>query len=358
MEADYQMARSHGEGWSNLAVGEPFFLRRHLTLVSAGLYANPQPEDLQYPHDLGLPELIDELKARHAPGTHIVVTTGAKQAISAAIYALKKKFLHDQERKGFVMEPGDAMVLRHEAPYWPSYPTMAALGGLDFASRLVADSNSLLRQWSINVTTSPNNPDGRVEFDKDTRFDIWDAAYAHPVYGWDFREPKHRISVWSAAKLLGLSGLRVGWLATREPEVALNAARYVEFSTSGVNTAAQRVVAVALREQRHHGETGFGYTAARSHLLTNGAAFLEKVAPYCEVVKGMPIDGRGMFAWFKARDPNRFATALHATKTLLVTGEACGVSKYDGWYRMSMGHEVEFTERALSKLKEALDGQA
>jgi bifunctional pyridoxal-dependent enzyme with beta-cystathionase and maltose regulon repressor activities len=58
-----------------------------------------------------------------------------------------------------------------------------------------------------------------------------------------------------------------------------------------------------------------------------------------------------MFAWFQIapEHQDKFTTAITELKIKLVTGDACGV-KEKGWYRMSMGHRINFTQEALEKL--------
>lgn len=335
-DPDSYLVRGEENGWTNLAIGEPYFLRPHLQhCFNRSL---PDVKRLTYPPHGGCPELLEQLRRWRHPGQYVVVANGAKQALLAAFYAFRTARGCD--------------TVHHDAPYWPSFPTLAHLSEMYFMPH-----RPLLGRYrgSIYVKALPNNPDGKV-LAPHTNFDhinIVDAAYAHPVYGWT--EAKvFPTSVWSAGKLLGLSGIRVGWLATKDADLASLAADYVEKTTSGVNVEAQLCLAHTLSWMDTFPESvRAGYSAARKDLLTNGAQFMRHIAPYCKVVDGLPLHGRGMFAWFRTKDPTSFRAALAKACVLVVPGRACG-ERQDGWFRMSMGHRPEVTAQALAQLGEEL----
>jgi aspartate/methionine/tyrosine aminotransferase len=329
MSHDLQMARGAVDGETNLAIGEPFFLQNILADEIRVRYTSKR---LTYPHIGGEPELIEELHRLLPQYKYIVVTNGAKQAIEATFFALKRL-----ERRSVVL---------HRAPYWPSYPTLAKSQGLDF-------NVAAPRPASIACITSPNNPDGSQNWLAQDIYDLWDGAYAQPLYGYHGIPPMHRVAVFSAAKNLGLSGLRVGWVATDEPEIAAQAAYFVEITTSGVSIPSQMHMVGCLRALRDPDQIGHLTRAgfeARAALMTNGASFNELISDFTADVAGVPTAGQGMFAWFRARRPEIFATALEVAKIKLVTGEACGEHRR-GWYRMSMGQMPEVTRDALIKLR-------
>lgn len=323
---DSQMiVKTNEDGVINLSVGEPIFLQEVLNTVFT-IPLNFESKDFTYPNYGGQLELIDELLLKH-PGKHIVVTNGGKHGLLAAMYALKKV--------------SGKTELFHPAPYWPSYPTLASLVELDFTSRQDKKSEN-----QITVTTSPNNPDGSTST---VTCDIWDAAYAHQMYG-HYDAPLAKIEVHSASKVLGLSGFRVGWLVTDDEDLANHARHYCEITTSGVSSASQHFVAKILKEFRINEETRSKfYHIARNKLLHNGMLFNEKLSSFCEEVRGVPNGFTGMFAFFKVKDNAKFSQALKDSKVRLVSGVACGYPE-DGWYRMSMGHRAEITAEALTAL--------
>lgn len=332
MSADMQMARGEIEGGYNLAVGEPVLIQQHVRFPPF-VVKPPFP----YPTLDGHPALITELRKRHNE-RYIVVTNGAKQALAAAFYAYKKN--------------ADRSAVAHPAPYWPSYPTLARQVGMYFRGGRGYDDY-------VNCVTHPNNPDG-AEHKFGEIYDVWDAVYAHSVYGWDYTVPEHQCSVWSASKLLGLSGVRVGWLATEEKWLADAAREHVELTTSGVSVPAQQIVADALLalnvEPAYYKEA---YRQARRAMLKNGKLFREIMGEYCVEIEGVPRNGKGMFAWFQTAPATNFAEALRRAKVAAVSGDACGMDKdsrfnCSGWWRMNMCHDNNYTEAALLAVRGAL----
>ncbi len=334
MDPDKQMVRwPMEEGWVNLSIGEPIFLQKHLSeekrFPKPGVSYGSHFGGECYPPYMGQPDLLKTLHLKH-PGKHVVVTNGAKQALLAAIYATT-----------YIKRVGG---ISHSAPHWPSYPTLAMLSGSGF---FVDPDN---RDFITYYVSSPNNPDGK-EWQGEP-CDVWDAAYAHSVYGWSGTIPDHRISVWSAAKMFGLSGERVGWAVTADEELANKMADYVEKTTSGVNIHAQQRVAYIVGS--YAGFLDKEYNEARVDLLRNAYEFNYWIRPHCDVVEGTPTSSIGMFAWFKAKDAKTFRLALERAMILVVDGKACGATE-DGWFRMSMGQSPEVNREALTRLGTELD---
>jgi aspartate/methionine/tyrosine aminotransferase len=321
---DLQMARGNIEGGYNLAVGEPEFLQKRLWFGPLLDFSTSFP----YPTIEGHKLLLSELKLKY-PKKHIVITNGAKQALSAAFYAYQQI----DQIKGIV----------HDAPYWPSYPTLAKLSGLTFNTKATLSKE-------IVCVTSPNNPNGsQPKWWREC--DIWDAVYASQLYGHCEIPSRHEVAIYSAAKLLGLSGLRIGWLVTSNKEIAKQAANYVEFTTSGVALPTQLYAGQCLAQMRE----ACPYAAldkARADLLENGEIFKYYLGDRVVTYEGVPGDGTGMFAWFSVEDPYYFNEALDRVNIRLVSGPACGGSEKH--YRMSMGLEPVKTDEALSKLRKEL----
>lgn len=327
---DMQMARGEVEGGFNLAVGEPVLLQEHLKFPDF-VHSGP----VQYPPIVGHKKLIAELRLRYNH-KHIVVANGAKQALLAAFYAFKN--VHD------------ATNVLHASPYWPSYPTLAKLSALKFGN----PSEDLLRPARIYCETVPNNPDGRIPVSPWHDIDVWDACYAHWVYGWNQVSVKARITVAGSAKLLGTAGARVGWLLTDDDGLAEEAAKYIEFTTSGVSLLSQAYVAECLNYQRTVDDMQSSYGCVRKQMIYNGElckAMLGKVGS----IHGFPEHGGGMFAWIEipANDRARFAQALIKAKVTVVNGKACG-NDTDGFYRLNMCHLSDYTFEALTAIKENL----
>lgn len=336
-DSDMGMVRSQGDdGTFNLAIGEPIFLQDEAWFARAIV-----PTDkVQYPEFGGEFSLCRELREVYGHDAHVVVTVGAKQGLSAAIWALQR----DRLSSGY---DSDIRVW-HRRPYWPSYPHLVEHEGLRFETGAACPSPL---EGDIVINTTPNNPDGDIDL---SPCDIWDCAYASSLYGWTGPGPQARVRVYSAAKMLGLSGLRVGWVVTEESHLAHDIATYVERFTSGVCVSAQEQVALALRHLSIFHDRGL--TTARDTLVGNGQAFTDILSRYCSEVDGVPATASGMFAWFRVLPELRqgaFDKALAVARVRVIAGASCGAVE-DGWYRMSMGNRSLYTAEALKGIHAAL----
>jgi aspartate/methionine/tyrosine aminotransferase len=323
---DLQMAKNSDPGTINLAVGEPYFLQYHLynrSIFTEELGAGLRLAETAYPPFGGNPKLIDLIKTHLAPGyKHIIITNGARQGILAALYAARE-----------VLE---FKAVYHEAPYWPSYPMLAKQIGLEFNSKTTPHASAM-------CITTPNNPDGSQTFDSTSMYYLWDAAYAHSVYGYRGNVPRHNVAVFSCAKTLGLSGLRIGFVATNDDELAKSMTYYVEIATSGVSIASQLILIRLLEAQHGYShETDRLYNSARQCLLNNAESFEKLIAPFCTKVSDLRS---GMFAWFQPADLERFNMATVESKIKLVTGVACGGAPEQ--FRMSLGIKASEFHQAM-----------
>jgi aspartate/methionine/tyrosine aminotransferase len=324
------LARDNVPGGYNLAVGEPFFLQK----IYGALYPKIADGAMQYPPMNGDADLINLIKPM-VSHQNVVVTNGAKQAILAAMYALQK------------VDPNLTQIF-HQVPYWPTYPTLAELSNLSFAT-LNNSVTMLNRGVFARILTSPNNPDGNIEPPSSVRWDIWDAAYASPIYGWDRIVPHHKMSVWSAAKLFGVSSYRIGWLATADKELARHAAEYVEKTTSGVSVPSQRFLYHFLGNLNVRGRDGVAdlETQARMELVQTSGQFL-RLEPLFREIRGFPRNGQGMFAWVQPFDPVSFREVLVKAKVKAVSGHFCGADS--SWFRFSLGLTADSMEKAVNQI--------
>lgn len=335
MDNDLLMLRGEVEGGFNLAPGEPVFLQNILHFIYDRI-GFPVKNDLKYPPYMGHELLVNNLKrywkSIGLDYNYFVITNGAKQAISAAIYALK-----GAQNKGFVW---------HKAPYWPSFRTLAELQGMSFYDSNTDKYKENPRRITIN--TCPNNPDGRQDLDG---CDIWDAVYANAIYQWSYDQvPKHQIMVSSMSKLFGYPGLRLGWAATNDKTLAFFMGNYIEKATSGVANICQYKAADILDAALTYDSVFKDYVEAEFILHDNTAL----VDFYLGNVIEINVKTTGIFAWFKVKDPYHFSNALTRSGVKLIPGESCGMIE-TGWYRMNIGVETRYLEAALIKLKGELE---
>ena len=230
-------------GWIDLGIGEARLIRRSLErTLGVDFLLRSTDGELDYQPSQGCPELLSEIELLHkAP---CVVTTGAKQAVYAALVVAKQRGC----RSVGMMNPA-----------WPPLVHAAQTIGLD-----VVIGSDVTNMWCDCVLlVSPNNPDGRSfspfelarlaeRMKAEGKFLIHDGAYAcapyvnlggvHPIVG--------DIQVHSVSKRFGLSGLRVGWAVARDEEVVAQLQDVIETMTAGVCGTAQGAVAKLLKRLR------------------------------------------------------------------------------------------------------------
>ncbi|GAA3082632.1 N-succinyldiaminopimelate aminotransferase [Kribbella aluminosa] len=219
----------------------------------------------QYPPGRGIPALrqaiVDHQQRFYGlaydPGTQVLVTTGATEAIAAALLAY--------------VEPGDEVIALE--PYYDSYAAgIAFAGGRRVPVTLRAPSYRLdldeLRaavtpRTKVLLINSPHNPTGTVLTDEELRgicavalehdlVVITDEVYEHLVYDGTHRPlasydgmADRTVSISSAGKTFAVTGWKIGWV-TGSPEVvtAVNTAK--QFLTYVSGAPFQPAVADAL----------------------------------------------------------------------------------------------------------------
>jgi N-succinyldiaminopimelate aminotransferase len=201
----------------------------------------------QYPPGLGVPQLrvaVAEHQRRHYglewdPDADVLVTTGATEALAAAILA--------------VVEPGDEVLALE--PFFDSYPAAVQLAGgrlsgvllqpPDFALTREALEAAVTPRTRVLLLNTPHNPTGAV-LDQDAmrvvaevaeRHDllvISDEVYEHLTFDGRSHVPiatlagmaGRTLTAGSAGKTFSVTGWKIGWLTGPAPLVA--AARSVK----------------------------------------------------------------------------------------------------------------------------------
>lgn len=243
----------------------PAFIRKALaeaiSIKSLGQYA-PMP---------GIPTLIESLTGHFKNhydltygDTEITVTNGATEAIMVASLAL--------------LEKGDEVILFE--PFYDSYPVAARLAGAevkvvtlhgpDFRWNTEELEKAFSSKTKLVYLNNPHNPTGRV-FSKQElselaalakKFDAY--LLSDEVYEFlTFDEHKHipmatiegmkerTLTIGSAGKTFGHTGLKVGWLASST--ALTKAVRMVhQFNVFSVNPMAQYAVAKGLENMRSY----------------------------------------------------------------------------------------------------------
>lgn len=337
MSNDMLLARDENNSL-NLAIGEPSFLELYMkdfcpsTLPS---FSN------KYPNSNGMLKLRQKF-ARYLKDSiglesdpnNIVVTNGAKQALIASAIV-------EGEDMG-------AKYLYHPSPYWLSYPTIAKYADLEFTDGVTQD---VKEKGCVAIYTSPNNPDGKLFAGG---CDIWDAVYANRVYGYDPKVSlKHWISVFSAAKMFGMSGLRVGFAVCRDFNRAAKVAAIIEKTTSGVSNIAQEYLCSVLDNIDARPDQYAQALNGATNYLQSNTRHISIIEEHIEKAWGS-FEYMGMFGMIKVKDPERFKQALVKSNVKFIPGNACGMLE-QGTYRINMGATADVIYNAFTALAKELN---
>ncbi len=219
---------------------------------------------LGYTESSGSPALRREISALYqtVPPDGVLVTTGAEEAVFLVMNAM--------------LGPGD-----HAVVHWPCYQSLfevARAAGADVTRWTAreeedwaldpAELPSLLRETTrMIVINSPHNPTG-YHMRLETLREISEAAeergtllfsdevYRGAEYAAGDRLPAacdlsaSAVSLGVMSKTYGLPGLRIGWIATRNPAVLSRVAELKDYTTICSSGPAELLAEIALR----HGE--------------------------------------------------------------------------------------------------------
>lgn len=276
----------------------------------------------QYPPAQGVPTLrsaiADHQRDRYGidldPGSQVLVTSGATEAIASALLAL--------------VERGDEVVTFE--PYYDSYAAGISLAGgvqrsvpLSFPE-LGFDRERLAAAFSertkVVLINTPHNPLGKVFTreeltviaDLAREHDAWvvsDEVYEHMTYDGAVHVPiaslpgmaERTLTIGSAGKAFSVTGWKVGWISGPEPLVTAvtTVKQYLTFTTA---SPLQHAVAEALRLGPGVLEEMAASLAARRDLLVEGltAAGFEVAVPqgtYFVVADAAPLGVTDAVQW-------------------------------------------------------------
>jgi aspartate/methionine/tyrosine aminotransferase len=287
----------------------------------------------------------------------IQVTTGAQEALLVLFY--------------LAAEPGSNVVLPN--PGFPANSALAESLGIEAryyhlraADGFRVDPDEVRRLLDRNtrflLVNSPHNPTGAVLGDAEleslhdlcvergVQF-VCDQVY-HPIYyGQATRTAArlpHATVISDFSKALCLSGLRIGWIADRDPqrrERYLNARNYF---TVTANVFGERLAAFALR---HSAEI---YGRARQVSQENLAILDGVLARYDGWLRWVrPSGGMTAFPWLDSgQDSRELCRLLAARGVLIVPGDCFG---HPSHFRVGFAAAGREFPRAMERFADILD---
>lgn len=188
----------------DLGWGEPFCVREALQDHYRKDF-KIKIKNLSYSSDNGNEELVEITREFLKQSTgieykYIAITNGTTNALNIVLRVMKKKGKEN------------CYTNKH---YFPYYPDIIYKNGLNQINELQSTCNVILnKKENIILLDSPSNPFGSFST-YDVKDVIWDSVYHNDVYlNTHNNVPNHLVNCGSYSKFLGLTGVRVGWIAT------------------------------------------------------------------------------------------------------------------------------------------------
>ena len=325
----------------------------------------------QYPPGRGIPDLLAAISEHQQrfyglsvdPGTEVIVTAGATEALTATLLAL-------------IDEPDDEVVVFE--PYYDSYAAAVALAGArlrtvplrrpGFQPDLDELAAAVTDRTRIILVNDPHNPTGAV-FGSEVLAEVVRLAHAHDavivtdeVYEHlSFHAPhtpiatlpgaaERTLTISSAGKTFSATGWKIGWV--HGPADLITAVLTVKQFLTYVNGSPfQPAIAVGLRLP----DAYFLESAAvlqRKHELLGDAltdAGFTVHAPqggYFTVADATPVGGADAAAFCRALPERAGVAAIPLTAFVSAERRA----DYDGLVRFAACKRVEVLQEAASRL--------
>lgn len=217
----------------DLGWGNPYFLLEILQNTYGPILVGHDLDSLEYGPDIGFPELIGLTRQviKESMGMdykHVIITAGATQAINSILRYEKLN--------------GKSKVVMTEFGY-PFYSDMVKYSGLKRLQLATKEAWKAEKAGeAFCVIDSPDNPFGK-QTGRDGGDVYWDAVYHNMIYNADMDVyPNSKAVVGSYSKLLGVSGTRIGWIATNDSELFTDLSDVVLKDTATVSVPSQKLM--------------------------------------------------------------------------------------------------------------------
>jgi aspartate/methionine/tyrosine aminotransferase len=305
------------------------------------------------------------------PTENILITPGAIAANFLLLYTL--------------IGPGDHVICVHPT-YQQLYAVPESLGAEVSLWKLKRDNKYIPNvkelKWLVKPNTkmiiinNPNNPTGAtipksvlkdlVEFAKERDIIILsDEVYRplfHGISPMDDEFPASIISMGysktivtgSMSKAYSLAGIRIGWIAARDPAIIEAIATARDYTTISVSQLDDQVASYALHPSVFHALLARNIKLAK----TNVALVEDFVDEHCNVCSWLkPTGGTTALVKFEnkgeAVDDIQFCIdVIEKTKVMFLPASKCFGPEFKGMVRIGYVCETEVLEEGLKKLGE------
>jgi aspartate/methionine/tyrosine aminotransferase len=361
---------AQGHNIVHLEIGQPDF--QPLPEVISTTIQAIKDGKTTYTVSSGLPELRNEISSAYKAdydvgidaGEEIIITSGAKQAVLAGIFA--------------ILDHGEYLLTPE--PYFVSYPDLTSLAGGKFSSIPMKPDFSLdqelIKEFMSKkpvkalLLNSPNNPTGHLlssdelSFLKDLTMDKGVVIIADEIYNDYMYAPstfktllsefdnwrESVIVVNGFSKTYSMTGFRLGYTISNK-ELAKGILRFVQASTSCAPIFCQEGAVAALQNRDKAQKIIQQYFPPRRQLL------LKEV----EKIDGLSInsiDGAfyGFIKYDYTDEPSETVVVdiLNKANVAVTAGTAFGPS-CEGYFRVTFSRSEEEIKEAFKRIKSYID---
>lgn len=194
----------------DLSWGEPYCVREAFKhYYNSSFFKSINVDSMGYAPDPGEAKLIEYTRKFLEDSTgikykHILITNGTTSSINIVLRTLAKQ--------------GKDTCYTHPY-YFPYYPGIIKKNNFKHKKGLYRDHKKQLKaKGAVAIVDSPSNPTGDLVLYTDSCNNIiWDSVYHNKVFINDIPvKPDHRVNCGSYSKFFGLTGARIGWIATND----------------------------------------------------------------------------------------------------------------------------------------------
>lgn len=281
-----------------------------------------------YPDRHGDPELIEITRnvIKRQMGIekkHVYITNGATGAVTIALRAMKQR--------------GANHCHTRNAPWYLRYPPMIKAADLIHCD----ETHHIDPKESVVLLDIPSNPQG---FTSGIKFNtapmVLDAVYFNRIYMSGYFVPviAHDVLCGSYSKLLGLNGLRVGWIATNDDLLAERIKELIVGEYCGISVASVEILKNVLFDF----DWDTFETIAKSNLDNNR----EEWSKLERFFGGRPVCHDGMF-YYGPMDA-KCRKLIHKAGISYTKGSDLGTD--DTWGRFNLGQDLDLVRKAVSSV--------
>lgn len=321
--------KTYNLGWGNsVAVRSAFLDTVTVRPITFGL---KELEGMDYPPhegDLALIDVTRRVIERQVGLSyhHILLTNGAAGGCTLALRAYHQK--------------GYDSAFTRSSPYFPIYPAMIESAGL---KHVTEGDDRLQGDRPVALIDSPTNPHGLIVSGSISMPTIWDAVYHSRVYTSGIYKPMDcEVLVGSYSKLLGLNGLRTGWVATNDPLLYERLKSLVTAEYCGLSSASTSILLTLLSQFKNDDWWESFEGQARDNLDYNRGEW-SKIEKF---FGGMSTSPNGMFYYsYMDKACKKLMTKSNVVWT---TGSSCGHN--DDFGRFNLGQDNRLVRDAVREI--------